>query len=153
MAAETLAQELESSVVDFSELHENYAPVLGLVKELIGVIPNCDPYLEVWPIGFRTYNLLVPNMLNLPHSLVGQGAPKDLVGLAMYVSSRAAECMYCSAHTCSFALRRGASEATITRIGGSSIQISWRRSRRRGRVPPHPAGVGGRDTSSTVAHS
>lgn len=116
MAAGTLAQELESATVDFSELHQHYAPVLRLVKELIGVIPNCDPYLEIWPTGFRTYNLLVPNMLNLPVALLGQGAPKDLVGLAMYVSSRAAECMYCSAHTCSYALRRGASEAAVTGV-------------------------------------
>ena len=114
MAAGTLAQELESATVDMSELHENYEPALRLVKELIGVIPNCDPYLEIWPPGFRSYNLLVPNLLNLPQSLLGNGAPKDLTGLAMYVASRAAECMYCSAHTCSFALRRGASQAALT---------------------------------------
>ncbi len=88
--------------------------MLALVNELIGVIPNCDPVLEIWPPGFRTYNLFVPNLLNLPHSLFGQGAPKDLVGLAMYTSSRAAECMYCSAHTCSFALRRGTSPEALT---------------------------------------
>ena len=114
MAVATLAQELESSKVDFDQLHRDYKPMLRLVRELIGVVPNCDPYLEIWPIGFRTYNLLVPNLLNLPASLVNQGAPKDLVGLGMYISSRAAECMYCSAHTCSFALRRGASPETVT---------------------------------------
>lgn len=113
MAGSTLAREFESAKVDFDELHENYKPMLQLVQELIGVIPNCDPYLEIWPTGFRTYNLLVPNLLNLPASLVGQGAPKDLVGLGMYVSSRAAGCMYCSAHTCSFALRRGASPEVV----------------------------------------
>jgi alkylhydroperoxidase family enzyme len=96
-----------------AELDKTYKPMLRLVRELIGVVPNCDSYLEIWPAGFRTYNLLVPNLLNLPASLLGQGAPKDLVGLAMYVSSRAAECMYCSAHTCSFALRRGASKAAV----------------------------------------
>lgn len=110
----TLAQELESATVGFDQLKKDYKPMLGLVKELIGVVPNCDLYLEIWPIGFRTYNLLVPNTLNLPGSLLGQGAPKDLVGLAMYASSRAAECMYCSAHTCSFALRRGATKAAVT---------------------------------------
>jgi len=114
MAAGTLAQALESEKVAFTQLYNEYEPVLRLVKELIGVIPNCDPYLEIWPVGFRSYNLLVPSMLNLPASLLGQGAPKDLVGLAMYVSSRSAECMYCSAHTCSFALRRGASQAALT---------------------------------------
>jgi alkylhydroperoxidase family enzyme len=121
MRAATLAQELESSTVDFAQLHEDYAPVLKLVNELIGVIPNCDPYLEIWPIGFRTYNLLVPNMLNLPAALLGQGAPKDLVGLAMYVASRSAGCMYCSAHTCAFALRRGAAPRMI--VGEYSTEV------------------------------
>ncbi len=113
MAAGTLAEELQSAKVDMAQLHKHYKPMLRLVRELIGVVPNCDPYLEIWPAGFRTYNLLVPNLLNLPASLMGQGAPKDLVGLAMYVSSRAAECMYCSAHTCSFALRRGATPEAV----------------------------------------
>ncbi|MCP4227297.1 MAG: hypothetical protein GY773_28470, partial [Actinomycetia bacterium] len=114
MAAATLAQELKSERIDFAQLHDDYEPVLKLVKELIGVIPNCDPYLEIWPIGFRSYNLLVPNLLNLPASLLGQSAPKDLVGLAMYVASRSSGCMYCSAHACSFALRRGTSPDTVT---------------------------------------
>lgn len=113
MAAATLAQEIESVTVDFDKLHRDYKPMLRLVRELIGVVPNCLPHLEIWPIGFRTYNLLVPNLLNLPASLLGQGAPKDLVGLAMYTSSRAAGCMYCSAHSCTFALRRGASPEAV----------------------------------------
>jgi hypothetical protein len=87
--------------------------MLRLVRELIGVIPNCDPLLEIWPTGFRTYNLLVPNCLNLPFSLFGFGGSKALTGLAMYTASRAASCAYCSAHTFSFALRRGASTASL----------------------------------------
>jgi lambda repressor-like predicted transcriptional regulator len=109
MAANTLAQKIQSASVDFSVLDREYRPLLRLVEQMIGVVPNCDPYLEIWPTGFRTYNLLVPNLLNFPQSIVGKGVPKDLLGLAMYVASRAAECMYCSAHTCSFALRRGTS--------------------------------------------
>lgn len=110
----TLAEVLVEDRIEFSELKEEYSPVLNLVNVLIGVIPNCDPYLEIWPPGFRTYNLIVPNFLNLPQSLVGRGAPKDIVGLAIYASSRAADCMYCSAHTCSFALRRGSSAEAVT---------------------------------------
>jgi alkylhydroperoxidase family enzyme len=71
-------------------------------------VPNCDPYLEIWPPAFRTYNVMVPNLLNLPLLGWGLGAPRATVGLAMYVASRAAGCAYCSAHSCSFALRRGA---------------------------------------------
>ena len=113
MTANTLAQEIEAATVPFSELEKDYRPMLKLVEQLIGVVPNCDPILEIWPTGFRTYNLLVPNLLNLPASLFGQGAPKDLVGLAMYVASRAADCMDCAAHTCSFAQRRGATAEAL----------------------------------------
>lgn len=102
----TIAQQLKSSEIDFDTLHANYHPLLGIVRELIGVVPDCDKLLEIWPTGFRTYNLIVPNFLNLPFSLWG-GAVKKLMGLAMYASSRAAECYYCSSHTCTFALRRG----------------------------------------------
>ena len=110
----TLAESIYNERVDFERLHERYNPVLRLVDVLIGVVPNCDPYLEVWPPGFRTYNLMVPNFLNLPAALFGRGAPKDVVGLGMYVSSRAASCAYCSAHTCSFALRRGSTPGAVT---------------------------------------
>mgnify|MGYP001824366312 CR=1 FL=1 len=112
--AATLAQELQPAAVDFDQLHRDYKPMLNVVREIIGVIPNCDPYLEIWPTGFKTYNLLVPNLLYLPMSLLGKGPPKEITGLAMYIASRTAGCMYCSAHTCSFALRRGASKALMT---------------------------------------
>jgi len=109
----TLAQSIESSFIDFEVLEQRYEPMLALVRELIGVVPNCDSVLEIWPPGFRSYNLIVPNMLNLPVALVRRPARKRLVGLAMYTSSRAAECAYCSAHCCSFALRRGVGAAAI----------------------------------------
>ena len=111
----TLASLLKSEAVPMATLHERYGALRELVRKLIGVVPNCDPYLEIWPTGFRTYNVMVPNFLNLPFSLFGVGAPADVVGLAMYASSRAAECAYCSAHTCSFALRRGAAPEKVAR--------------------------------------
>ena len=78
------------------------------------MVPKCDEYLEIWPPAFRTYNIMVPNFLNLPFSVFGfGGAPADVVGLGLYVASRVAECPYCSAHTCSFALRRGASPEKV----------------------------------------
>lgn len=112
--ATTLAEAIQTDRVSFEELHGRYDPVLQMVNVLIGVVPNCDQYLEVWQPGFRTYNLLVPNFLNLPGSLLGRSAAKDVVGLGMYTSSRAASCNYCSAHTCSFALRRGSSAGAVT---------------------------------------
>ena len=108
MAHATFAEWMEPDAVSFDELHKHYGPLLGLVKLLLGVVPNCDRYMEIWPVSFRTYNLMVPNFINLPHMLIGFGAPKDLIGLALYASSRASECPYCTAHCCSFAQRRGA---------------------------------------------
>lgn len=109
----TIAQQLKPFEIDFDTLHINYHPMLGLVRELIGVVPNCDKLLEIWSTGFRTYNFIVPNFLNLPFSLLGFGVSKKLLGLVMYASSRAAECYYCSAHTCAFALRRGVSPSSL----------------------------------------
>jgi hypothetical protein len=113
MATKTLASIIKSASIDFEILHKNYKPMLGLVKELIGVVPNCDPILEIWSTGFRTYNLLVPNMLNLPHSLLGGKRMKSSMGLAMYTSSMTASCPYCAAHCCSYALRRGLNQKAI----------------------------------------
>ncbi len=105
--ANTFAESLKPAYIDREVLHKKYNPLLALVKELLGVIPNCDPLMEIWPPGFRTYNLLVPNMFNLPNTLFGNKSFKASMGLAMYASSKAA-CAYCTAHSCSFALRRGA---------------------------------------------
>ncbi|MEM6399307.1 MAG: hypothetical protein AAF757_22530, partial [Cyanobacteria bacterium P01_D01_bin.116] len=88
----TLANQLLPWSVDFSRLHQKYSPLLNLVKLLIGVIPNCDPILEIWPVGFRTYNLLVPNLFNLPISLIDRKSNKALLGLAMYSASQTAQC-------------------------------------------------------------
>ena len=51
-------------------------------------------------------------MFNLPNTLFGSKSFKAAVGLAMYASSKAA-CAYCTAHACSFALRRGARTEAI----------------------------------------
>ena len=107
MVEMTLAQLLRAAAADVDKLNAEYKPVVRIVRELIGVIPNCNPYLEIWPPAFRIFNVVIPNLLNLPHALMGTGAPKDLIGLTMYVASREAGCMYCTAHHCSFAIRRG----------------------------------------------
>ena len=120
----TLASLLSPASIDMAELRKRYGGLLELVRRLIGVVPNCDPFLEIWPTAFRTYNLLVPNFLNLPILLFGGGAPKAIVGLAMYASSREAGCPYCAAHTCSFALRRGTSADKIATAYGDAADHS-----------------------------
>lgn len=105
---------LRDAMVSWEVLDERYRPLLKLVETVLGVVPNCDRYLEIWPPAFRTYNIMVPNFLNLPVPVLGVGGPPaGVVGLAMYVASRTAECPYCSAHSCSFAMRRGASSDKV----------------------------------------
>jgi len=129
-----LVELLEKDAVPFETLHTRYGPLLELVRKLIGVVPNCDLYLEIWPTAFRTYNVMVPNLLNLPFLVWGLGAPRSTLGLALYVSSRTAGCPYCSAHTCSFALRRGAtveqvasaldSEPALTAADRAAVRVA-----------------------------
>ncbi len=106
VSGSTLLAALRPAAVDFAELKREFAPLLQLVRLLIGVVPNCDPYLAIWPIGFRSYNLLVPNLLNLPFSVWGLGPPATPLGLGMIAASKTAQCAYCTAHACSFTLRR-----------------------------------------------
>src|SRR4051794_23314653 len=113
-APDTLARSLQPSSIGLSRLRGEYGPLLELVRLVIGVVPNCDSLLAIWPPGFRSYNLLVPNLLNLPFSVWGWGPPAVPLGLALYAASWTARCPYCTAHTCSFALRRGAPPATLT---------------------------------------
>lgn len=110
---ETLAQALRPAAVDLARLSHEYGPLLRIVRMLIGVVPNCDPVLAIWPPGFRTYNLLVPNFLNLPFSIWGFGPPVVTLGLALCAASRTAQCAYCTAHTCAFTLRRGSAPEKI----------------------------------------
>lgn len=118
---QTLASVLAPASIDMEVLRRRYGSLLDLVCRLLGVVPNCDQLLEIWPTAFRSYNLLVPTFLNLPPALFGAGLPKATVGLAMYVASRASGCAYCSAHTCSFALRRGTASEKIAAAYGSAV--------------------------------
>lgn len=114
MPAAPLTPLLRDAMVGWEDLETRYRPLLQMVETVLGVVPSCDRYLEIWPVGFRTYNLLVPNLLNLPVPVLRVGGPPpSAVGLAMYVASRTAGCAYCSAHTCSFAMRRGAPPETL----------------------------------------
>jgi alkylhydroperoxidase family enzyme len=117
----TLLPLLQNDAVPMETLHRRYGRLLDPVRVMIGVVPNSFPCLEIWPVGLRSFNVMIPNFLNLPFSLLGLGAPIAVVSLAMYSASVAAGCAYCSAHCCSFALRRGASAESIAGVlDGSS---------------------------------
>ena len=118
MTSANLTELLAPAAVDLATLRARYGGLLELVRKLIGVIPNCDRYLEIWPPAFRSYNVMVPNLLELPVLLWGARTRRSAVALAMYAASRAAACMYCSAHTCEFALRRGVDAGRLDLDGG-----------------------------------
>ncbi len=40
-----LVELLEKEAVPFETLHTRYGSMLELVRKLLGVVPNCDPYL------------------------------------------------------------------------------------------------------------
>jgi hypothetical protein len=76
---------------------------------MIGIQPICDSVMTLWPPSFDGYNILLPNSLNIPEAMLSIPGSVDikLISLAMYASSRANECAYCTSHCCSFAVRRG----------------------------------------------
>ncbi|MGH7196465.1 MAG: carboxymuconolactone decarboxylase family protein [Candidatus Saccharimonadales bacterium] len=103
----TLAAALQNATIDPAILEQRHGPLLRIGQQVLGVKPNSNAFLEIWPTGFRSYNLMVPSFLNIPALLLPTYHLKQTVGLAMYAASRASGCAYCSAHTCSFAIRRG----------------------------------------------
>jgi hypothetical protein len=110
---------LAKDAVPAATLRARYGALLELVRTLIGVLPNYDGCLEIWPPAYRSYNVMVPNLLNLPFLIWGMGAPRSTIGLTLYAASAAAQCTYCTAHSCSFAMRRGASpEDVVSALDG-----------------------------------
>jgi alkylhydroperoxidase family enzyme len=122
----TLLPLLKANAVPMETLRQRYGGLLKLLRTLVGVVPNNQAYLAIWPVGFRTCNVMVPNFLNLPISLWGLGAPFKIVSLAMYAASRTAECAYCSAHSCSFALRRGVPPESVAAALGGGTELDQR---------------------------
>jgi hypothetical protein len=118
----TLYDDLLPAATDREAIERDYPAMIGLAREILGVYANAYSILNIWPPGFRTYNLMVPNFTNIPFSLVGLGPPKDLLGMAMFEASRAAGCSYCTAHSCAFALRRGAKRDEM--VGDGSERAS-----------------------------
>ncbi len=112
----TLAEALAPAAIDFDTLRARHGPFLQLGKRLLGIESNVYPLMEIWPTSFRTYNLMVPNFINLPNPLLGFAPNIGTIGAAMYASSRAAQCMYCSAHCCAIAQRGGADRAWLEAI-------------------------------------
>lgn len=116
MSAPSLARAIASAAVDRTVLMERHGPLIELARRLLGVEAFCYPFLEIWPTSLRTYNLLVPNFVDVPFSLLGFGPSMGLRGTGMYAASLVAQCMYCSAHSCVVAQRGQANRGTLARI-------------------------------------
>lgn len=115
----TIMDVLRPHAVSMQELDSRYHSLLVLVKSLLGVVSNGGGALEMFPPAFTTYNILVPNMLNVPFVLWGIAAPVDLIALASYYAARSSRCAYCSLLTCAFARRRGVDEGAL--VGARSL--------------------------------
>lgn len=109
---DTLIKLLLKERVPMSKIIKDYPDFAGIVTVMIGLVPKCDAYLEIWPKAMKSYNLVVPNLMNAPFAQMrlGPGLSRGaaLQGLGQYIVSKSSQCAYCTAHTCSYALRRGA---------------------------------------------
>jgi len=114
---DTLAKLLQEERVPYDTILKNYPDFSGVATNLIGLVPICDTYLDIWPKAFKSYNLIVPNLMNVPFAQMrvgaGYGRGSALQGLGMYMISKSAACPYCTAHTCSYAIRRGTQIPTL----------------------------------------
>jgi hypothetical protein len=104
---DTIAAMLLNYRLSFAQLKVQYYPMLKLEKLLLGHATNASQYFAIWPTGYRTCNLIIPNFLNCPQLLLGSTARSAIIGMVMHYSSRASKSRYCSLHTCVFAMRRG----------------------------------------------
>jgi alkylhydroperoxidase family enzyme len=95
----TLEYRLRPHAVPLEVLHKKYPSVLNVVNRILGLVPRCDGYLEIWPPAFVTYNVLVPNLFDIPRCDLGMGIPTSLRSVIAHVASRTYGCNYCSAHT------------------------------------------------------
>ncbi|CAM9096241.1 unnamed protein product [Ectocarpus sp. 6 AP-2014] len=97
---DTLEFHLRPYRIPMDTLRVKHSAVLDLVTTLLGVTPRCDQYLELWPPGFETYNVMVPNLFDIPFCDFGVGTlTPDLRSIPAYVSSRTYGCAYCASHT------------------------------------------------------
>ena len=71
--SDTLVPLLVDRMVPLEQIEEDYPDFTSIVRVMIGIVPRCDSYLEIWPHAFKSYNLIVPNLMNAPFQQVGVG--------------------------------------------------------------------------------
>jgi len=70
---DTLVNLLVDAMVPLEQIEKDYPAFTSIVRVMIGIVPRCDSYLEIWPRAFKSYNLIVPNLMNAPFTQVGVG--------------------------------------------------------------------------------
>eukprot|EP00961_Rhodomonas_salina_P015859 213129-Rhodomonas_salina.1 len=62
---DTLIPLLHEHMIPMEKIEQDYPAFTSIVRVLIGIVPRCDAYLEIWPTAFKSYNLIVPNLMNV----------------------------------------------------------------------------------------
>ena len=85
-------------------------PVMGMVEQAMGFVPNSFLTMAHWPEMLHSFSTMAGTILN---SGEVDGGLKQLIA---YVTSNAAGCRYCQAHTSHGAERAGTKEEKIAEI-------------------------------------
>lgn len=88
----TFVDLLKHAKVPDEEVAQKFGPEMKLVKRLLGVQSNSYPFLEIHPPVYMVYNVLVPNLFNVPVIDMGMGIGPVMRSMVAYVSSRAFGC-------------------------------------------------------------
>ncbi len=87
-----------------------FAPMFGLIEQVMGFVPNSTKTMARNPALLQAFSQLGLEVMT-------KGTlPADLKYLVSHLSSRAAGCQYCQAHTIGLAERNGCSEEKLQAV-------------------------------------
>jgi uncharacterized peroxidase-related enzyme len=87
-----------------------FEPMFGLIKQVMGFVPNSTKTMARNPALLQAFSQLGLEVMT-------KGSlPADLKYLVSHLSSRAAGCQYCQAHTIGLAERNGCSEEKLQAV-------------------------------------
>jgi hypothetical protein len=99
-------------------LQRRYAAQLAIGRKVLGVVPNCHAYLEIWRVGLRSYNLTDREREVL--ELAAQGHSNTTIAARLHLSQKTIRNNdpvpgVCACHTLALApgLRWGSEEEQV----------------------------------------